>query len=596
MKNQEIANAFNEIANLLILQDSNPFRIRAYRKAAQNIEAMGQDIADLSKAEKITIPGIGKDLESKIEEYIHTGTMQMLEENRKKVPYGLLKMLAIPGMGPKTVKLVYEKLSIDNLKDLKKAAENKKLEEIPGIQHKTEENILRGIEMLQRTRERKPIGKILPIAEDIAQKIKDIPGTKNVTISGSLRRWEETIKDIDILATSETAEKVMDKFVHLPEVKEILMHGPTRSSVVLENALQVDLRIVGEDSFGAALQYFTGNKPHNIHIRKIAIKKGLKINEYGIFKEPGDIKIDGRKEESIYKTLGLPFIPPELRTDTGEIEAAQKNKLPSLINPEDIKGDLHIHSKWSDGHFTIEEMALKAQEMGYEYIAITDHSQHLGVAGGLTPKDLIEQKKEIDALNKKFYNFKIFTGTEVDILNDGSPDFPDEVLKELDFVIASIHSGFQQSKEQLTKRIIRATTCPYVHAIGHLTGRLIGEREAYEVDFPKICKAAQETNTALEINAYPQRLDINDRLIREAKKYKIKFTINTDAHYIDQLRYMRYGVSMARRGWLETGDVINTMGRKSLEKLFLLRSSPIPSFPNHKSSQEKKNKSHYSKN
>ncbi len=566
MNNQKIANAFLEIAELLELKGGNPFRIRAYRKAAQNLESLSKDVSDLSEEEITSIPGIGKDLAGKIEEYLNTNGMEALEELRKEIPWGLLEVMSVPGVGPKTAKLLYQRLNIKDVNTLEESAKQGKLYGLPGIKKKTEENILRGIDMLRRGRERQPLGKVLPIAEDILGRLRKVAELNSIAISGSVRRWKETIKDIDILATSSNPEGIMNAFAHLPGISDVLLKGPTKSSVVLEEGIQVDLRVVEEESFGSALQYFTGSKAHNIHIREIAVKKGLKINEYGVFRDSDKKRIGGKREEDIYRILDLPYIPPELREDAGEIEAAIENNLPSLIKNNDIKGDLHVHSRWSDGSHSIEEIANAAKQMNYKYIAITDHSKGLGIAGGLTPERLIEEQKEVIALNKKFKKFRVFMGVEVDIRSDKTLDIPDEVLKELDFVVASIHSGFRQPMEQLTARLISAIKSPYVHVIAHPTGRLIGERDAYEVDLSEVMKVAKETGTALEINAYPLRLDLNDRHIREAKKLNIPIMISTDAHIKAQYDFMRYGVAMARRGWLEKGDVVNTMGLKDFEK------------------------------
>ncbi len=566
MKNQEIARAFSEIADLLELKGENPFRIRAYRKAAQNIESLSRDISKMSEDELTAIPGIGKDLAGKIREYLSHGSMEVLESLRQEVPPGLTGIMSVPGVGPRTARLLFEKLNVRDVDELEGLAREGRLQGLPGIKKKTEENILRGVEMLKRGRERQPLGKVLPIAEDIIEKLKGVSGIGKLHIAGSLRRWKETIKDIDILATSSEPQAVMNAFVHLPGVQEVLLKGPTKSSVVLGEGIQVDLRVVEDDSFGAALQYFTGSKAHNIRIREMAIKRGLKINEYGVFREADGKKIGGKKEEDVYSLIGLTCIPPELREDSGEIEAAIEGRLPRLVNLEDIRGDLHVHSKWSDGSHDIEELVTAAREMGYQYIAITDHSKGLGIAGGLTPEEVLRQKQEVDALNKKLKGFRVFTGVEVDIRSDGTLDLPDEVLKQLDLVVASIHSGFRQSTKQLTMRLVSAMRNPYVRVIAHPTGRIIGERDAYEIDMKEFMRVAKETSTALEINAYPMRLDLSDRHAMEAKRLGIPIVINTDTHILTQFKYMRYGVAMARRGWLERGDILNTRTLKDFER------------------------------
>jgi|Deesub1362A_J573_1020465.scaffolds.fasta_scaffold00077_79 DNA polymerase (family 10) len=571
MKNQEIANIFRKIADLLEIKGENPFRIRAYRKAAQNIEGFQKDVAETPKEELLKLPGIGQDLAEKIEEIVKTGKLKTYDELRKQVPEGLTMLVSVPGLGPKTAKLLFEKLNITGIDKLERLAKEHKLAGLPGIKKKTEDNILKGIEMLKRGRERQPLGKVLPIAENILNHLREKAPVKELSLAGSLRRWKETIKDIDILCTSTDPKKVMNVFVHLPHVKDILMHGTTKSSVVLEEGIQVDLRVVEEKSFGAALAYFTGSKAHNIRLREMALKAGLKINEYGVFK--GNRRIGGEKEEDIYNILGLPYIPPELREDTGEIEAAEEGRLPTLIELTDIKGDLHVHTKYSDGSHKLPELIEAAKQRGYEYIAITDHSKGLGIAGGMNEEKILDEIKEIDAINKKLRGFKVLKGVEVDIRSDYTLDLPDEILKRLDIVIASIHSGFRQSREKLTERLIAAMKNPYVTAIAHPTGRLIGERDAYDVDIKLMLKTAKETGTALEINAYPLRLDLNDIHAKAAKEMSIPIIIGTDTHILSQFDYMSYGVHIARRGWLEKDDVLNTLDYKFLIKTFRRKTS-----------------------
>jgi DNA polymerase (family 10) len=462
--------------------------------------------------------------------------------------------------------LLHEKLHIKSIDELAKLAEEHKLAGLPGIKGKTEENILKGIGMLRRGQERSPLGKVLPIAQDLVDQLRLKAPLTRIDIAGSLRRWKDTIKDIDILAMSDNPKEVMRVFVHLPHVKEVIMQGPTKSSVVIKEGLQVDLRVVEKESYGAALAYFTGSKEHNIRLREMAVKRGLTINEYGIFRVKDNTKLGGEKEEDTYKILDLQYVPPEMREDRGEIEAAIEGKLPKLVTVNDIKGDLHVHSKWSDGSHTFEQLAEVAKEHGYSYFALTDHSQGLGVARGLTAERLAEQKREIDTLNKKLKNIRILHGTEVDIRSDGTLDFHDDVLQTLDIVVASIHSGFKQTKEQLTSRIVAAMKNPYVSIIAHPTGRLIGERDAYEVDMDEILKTAKETGTAMEINAYPLRLDLSDIYAKKAKELRIPIVISTDAHVTTQFNFMSYGVSIARRSWLEKEDIANTLDVKQLLK------------------------------
>jgi DNA polymerase (family 10) len=566
MKNQEIAKIFNEIAGLLEIKNDNPFRIRAYRRAALNVEGLTRNVEDLSEDELLGVPGVGKELAAKIAEYIKTGNIAAHEELKKEIPQIVLDLESVPGLGPKTAMLLHEKLHIKSIDELAKLAEEHKLAGLPGIKGKTEENILKGIGMLRRGQERSPLGKVLPIAQDLVDQLRAKAPLTRIDIAGSLRRWKDTIKDIDILAMSDNPKEVMRVFVHLPHVKEVIMQGPTKSSVVIKEGLQVDLRVVEKESYGAALAYFTGSKEHNIRLREMAVKRGLTINEYGIFRVKDNTKLGGEKEEDTYKILDLQYVPPEMREDRGEIEAAIEGKLPKLVTVNDIKGDLHVHSKWSDGSHTFEQLAEVAKEHGYSYFALTDHSQGLGVARGLTAERLAEQKREIDTLNKKLKNIRILHGTEVDIRSDGTLDFHDDVLQTLDIVVASIHSGFKQTKEQLTSRIVAAMKNPYVSIIAHPTGRLIGERDAYEVDMDEILKTAKETGTAMEINAYPLRLDLSDIYAKKAKELRIPIVISTDAHVTTQFNFMSYGVSIARRSWLEKEDIANTLEVKQLLK------------------------------
>jgi DNA polymerase (family 10) len=566
LKNQEIAKIFNEIADLLELKGENPFRIRAYRRAAMQIEGLPKDVSQVTEEELIKLPGIGKDLAGKIKEYLNQGKIELHEELRKEFPETFLTLLQVPGLGPKTAKLVYEKLKIKDINQLEEAARTGRLRTLPGIREKTEENILKGIEFLKRGTERRPIGRVLPLALDIVEHIKKKAPVNEIAIAGSLRRWKDTIKDIDILVTSSRPEEVMKAFVELPHVKDVLAKGQTKSSVIITEGIQVDLRVVEEDSFGAALQYFTGSKAHNIKLREMASKMGLKINEYGVFRESDNKRLGGRTEEEVYKILGLPWIPPELREDTGEIEAALEGRLPDIISIGDIKGDLHVHTKWSDGSHDLETLIESAKNRNYEYIAITDHSKGLGVARGLDEERLLEQIRLIDQINNKLDRFRLLKGVEIDIRSDGRLDLSDDILKRLDIVVASIHSGFKQSKEQLTKRVLSAIRNPHVSVIAHPTGRLIGERDAYELDIEAIFREAKKYGVAFEINAYPLRLDLNEHHAKLAKEYGIPIVISTDTHLTQHFDYMTYGVSIARRAWLEKADVLNCLPYNELIK------------------------------
>ncbi len=566
MKNQQIANIFNEIAELLELKGENVFRIRAYRRAAQNLDGLTRDVTTLSDEELAAIPGIGKDLVGKIHEYLEKGSVSMHEELKKEIPGGVLDLLRIPGLGPKKVKQFYEKLKIRSVDELEDAVRKGKLSGLPGIQQKTEDNILKGIEFIKRGIDRRPLGRVLPLVEDIIRRMKDAAPVDKIEVAGSIRRMKETVRDIDILTTSKHPEKVMDAFVKLPQMSRVLAHGPTKSSVITEDGIQVDLRVVEKDSFGAALQYFTGSKQHNIRLREMAVRAGLKLNEYGVFREPRGNRIGGKTEEEMYKALKLPWIPPELREDTGEIEAALKGTLPHLVTLQDIKGDLHVHTKESDGSHDLDTIVQAAKKKGYSYIAITDHTKGLGVAHGLDEKRLAEEIKLIDAANDKLTGFRILKGTEIDIRTDGRLDLADEALAGLDIVVASIHSGFKQSQEQITRRILSAIRNPCVSVIAHPTGRLIGERDAYAVDMEAVLKEAAKYGVAMEVNAYPLRLDLNDIHIKRAKEYGVLLVISTDTHVITQLDFMAYGVSVARRGWVEKKDVLNTLGYEQLIK------------------------------
>ena len=562
MKNKELADIFDRWANILEFMGDNPYHIRAYRNAARLIRDLSEDIEVLAREGKlIKLPGIGQRLQAKILEFLRTGKIEEFEKLKASVPDTIFTLLDIPGVGPKTVKLLYDRLGIRSLEDLKRAIERGDLLKLPGFGPKKVEKIRKGIELFEKASGRILLGIAVFIADGIINQLKEHSAVERISVAGSTRRMKETVGDIDILATGKNLE-IIDAFVNLPNVKEVLWKGTKKATVIVEEGEQVDLRVIEPDSYGSALQYFTGSKSHNIHLRTICIKQGYKLNEYGLFK--GDVKIAGRTEEEIYEALGMDTPPPEIREDTGEIEAALEHRLPELIDYGDIKGDLHIHSNWSDGASTIEEIALKAIEMGYKYIAITDHSKSLRVANGLSEEDLLKRNEEIDRLNKKFQGkIKILKGTEVDILPDGSLDYNDEILSQLDFVVAAIHSRFTQDN---TKRILKAMENPYVNAIAHPTGRVIGQRESYPVDIEAVIKKAAETGTALEINAYYNRLDLKDVHCRLAVKYGAKLVISTDSHHVDHMWMIKLGVGTARRGWVEKKDVINAKGLRELQK------------------------------
>lgn len=565
MKNFEVARIFDLMADLLEIKGENPFRIRAYRRAAQNVESLTEDVELLAEQERLDeVPGIGKDLAGKIVEYLKTGRMKDVEAARREIPAGVVELMNVPGIGPKTAKLLYEREGVTGLGRLEELARAGKLRGVPGIQAKTEENILKGIEVVKKGQERMSIGKALPLTQELVRALERLPEVKQISPAGSIRRRRETVGDIDILITSSKPEKVMETFVKLPQVAEMLEKGSTKASIRHKEGIQVDLRVVEPQSFGTALQYFTGSQQHNIRIREMAVRKGLKISEYGVFKESNGRRVAGATEEEVYAAVGLPWIPPELREDSGEIEAALKGTLPILVEPEDIRGDLHLHTNASDGHYTMEALAEAAMGRRYDYILVSDHSKSSIVAGGLTAEELLAHVKKIRALQKKHKGITILAGSECDILPDGSMDYPHEVLAELDLVVGAVHSRFKQPKDEMTRRICRALENPYVNILAHPTGRLIGERGSYEVDLDQLFQTAKRHAKAIEINSYPQRLDLNDVQARRARELGVLIAINTDAHVLDHLENIQLGVATARRGWIEKSAVINTWPAKKL--------------------------------
>jgi len=567
LKNIELSRIFEQIAKILKIKGENPFKIRAYEKVALVLENLAIDIETIYQQGGLNnIPGVGEGIAKKIEEFLTTGKLEYYEKLKETIPSGVIELLDISEVGPKTAKLLYEELGVDSIEKLEKAVRQHQIRDLPGMGEKSEDNILRGIELYKRRKERVLLGLALPLAEEIVKNLSRLDETDKISIAGSLRRKKETIGDIDILVTSQKPEKIMKTFVSLPQVREVLAEGPTKSSVITRDDIHVDVRVVEPISFGAALQYFTGSKAHNIRLRESAVKRGLKINEYGVFNQKTERRITGEEEKEVYRILDLPFIPPELREDRGEIEAAQENKLPQLIEYSQIRGDLHIHTKWSDGAHTIKQMAEAAKKIGYKYIAITEHSQSLKFAGGLTEERLQEQVEEIRKLNQELDDFTVLTGIEVDIKSDGSLDFSDEILSKLDVVVAAIHSGFKQESKIITERIVKVMQNKFVSIIAHPTGRLIGYRESYQVDINEMIKVAAETGTILEINAHPERLDLNDVYCRMAKDKGVQLAVDTDAHSIDGLEFMDLGVAVARRGWLEEKNIINTLPLDKLLK------------------------------
>jgi DNA polymerase (family 10) len=558
MRNQEIAKILRGMSDTLEIQGGNPFRIRAYQKAAQNVENLAQDIAEVAgRGELEKIPGIGKDMAVKIKEILETGTLKQLEDLKREIPEGVVALLSIPGLGPKTAKLLFEELGIKDVDELERMAREHRLQGLPGIKAKTEENICKGIEVLRKGQERIPLGTVMPLSEEICHRLKAAAPVTRITVAGSVRRQRETIRDIDILVVSPDPEKVMEKFVTLQQVGEVLAKGATKSSVRTREGIQIDLRVVEPESFGAALCYFTGSKAHNIRIRDRAVRMGLKVNEYGVFRD--ETWIAGREEDEVYRAVALPFIPPELREDRGEVEAAQQGTLPRLVERSEIQGDLHVHSKYSDGTATAGEIAKKAMQMGLHWVGICDHSPSLRIARGTRVDTLKRKVEELRRWNEREGVVRLLCGTEVDILSDGRLDYPDDVLAELDLVIAAIHSGFKQDEKIMTQRLISAMENPHVHGIAHPTGRVFGEREGYRVDLESVLEAARRTGTFLEINAYPKRLDLNDIASRSAKEKGVLLGIGTDAHILDQMEYLDLGLAVARRGWLEKRDLLNTL-------------------------------------
>ncbi len=565
MKNKELADLFEKMADILEFKGENPFKISAYRKASRIIGDLTQDIEESTeKGELKNIPGIGEGMAQKIEEYLKTGKISKFEEVKKGVSDELIAIMDIPGMGPKTLSTLHKEKGINNFSQLEKALNDGSLLGLFGMGEKKIENIKRGIQLLKQSKGRMNLGVAFPVAKRIVETLRQKTGSKKIEWAGSLRRMKENIGDIDILATGKDKEKILQVFTHLPEVKEVLASGETKASMIVEGGTQIDLRVVDEDSYGAALQYFTGSKAHNIHLRGIAKAKGIKINEYGAFK--GEKKIAGKEEKDIYRSLGMDWIEPELREDRGEIEAAQGRSLPKLVQESEIKGDLHVHSKYSDGTSSIEEIAQTAQKRGYQYVAICDHSKSLKIAHGLDESRLLKQIEEIDRINEKLKGFQILKGTEVDILSDGKIDFSEKILEKLDLAVAAIHSGFKQDKGKITKRIIQALENPYIHILAHPSGRLLGARDPYEVEMDELMEFAKKYGKALEINAYFERLDLNDIHCRKAKEMGIRVGIGTDAHHLDQMWMMSLGVAVARRGWLETNDVLNTLSLKEILK------------------------------
>jgi len=565
--NADIAEAFRRLADLLEIEGGNEFRVRAYRNAAATVEGLPHDAARMiENGEDLSeLPGIGEDLAGKIETLIETGELPLLEEVEGRVPEGLAEITHVPGIGPKRAWKLYEALGIETIDALRKAAEAGEVREVEGFGEKTEANIIDALGRFEGAEKRLRLMDAEHIAEPLIAYIREIDGVKQAVIAGSYRRQKETVGDLDILVTAKRGSDVMDRFVEYDEVDDVVSKGDTRSTVILQSGFHVDLRVVAEVSYGAALFYFTGSKAHNIAVRKRAIDRGWKLNEYGLFED--DERIAGKTEQDVYDKLDLPFIAPQLRENRGEIEAAENGELPELVRLDDIRGDLHCHTKWSDGKFTVREMAEAAKEKGYAYLGITDHSKNQTVAGGLSEDDLAKQIDEIDELNEELDGIRLLKASEVDIMEDGKLDFSDNILARLDYVICAIHGGFGLSREKQTERVLRAMDNKHFNILAHATGRLINERAAYDIDLDRIMTEAEDRGCFLELNAHPNRLDINDARCKMARDMGLMVPIGTDAHSINGLETMRFGVAQAGRGWLEAKDVLNTRGADELLKL-----------------------------
>jgi len=569
--NSAIAEMFGKVADLLDISNADEFRIRAYRTAAQTISSLTRSAAEMVKAKEdlSELPGIGKSLAGKIKEIVETGSLTRLKELENQVPAGLVSLMKVSGLGPRKVLTLHNQLGISSRQELEKAAKAGRIREVPGFGEKTEHAIIVSLER-QASRTREEEGRLRFVAAEqisrpLLSYLRKIKGAGLVEVAGSFRRKCEMVADLDLVATCSKDSEMMDLFTQYEDVERVISRGRTRSSVALHSGLQVDLRIVPPSSYGAALLYFTGSKSHNIAIRRLGQKKGLKINEYGVFR--GNRQVAGKTEEDVYHSIELPYIAAELREDRGEIEAALEHDLPDLIDLKDIKGDLQAHTTATDGKFTLEEMAEAASARGYEYFAITDHSKRVAMAKGLDARGLARQIKEIEQLNSRQSKLRILKSSEVDILDDGSLDLPDDILKELDLVVGSIHYNFNLSKNRQTERILRAMDNRCFNILAHPTGRRVGKREPYEIDLRRILKAARENQCYVELNAQPERLDLRDVQVRMAKEMGVKVAISTDAHSVTDLEHMRFGIAEAQRGWLERDDVINTRSWDELKTL-----------------------------
>jgi DNA polymerase (family X) len=557
VNNVDIARLFYEMAALLEARDESVFRVRAYQRGAQTLETLTEDVAAIAARGGLTaLPAIGRDLAARIEEYLATGRIVQLETLRAERPAGFLTLLEIRGLGPRTARALWEQLGVDSVERLEALCRSKQIIGTAGIREKTCQNILEGIERWRRGRARTPLSTARAIAEHIGAALRARGGVEQLEVAGSLRRLRDTVKDIDLLVTSTEPDRVIRTFTSLPSVAEVMAQGPTKATVRHREGLAVDLRVVEPAAFGAALQYFTGSKEHNVRVREMASRRSLRISEYGVFEEATGARVAGATEEDVYATVGLPWIPPELRENQGEIEAAREGRLPALVTAADIRGDLHAHTDWSDGRHSLERLVAAAESRGYEYIIVSDHSRSLTIAGGLGVDELRAQRAAIRALQPRF-RIRILAGTECDILADGTLDFPDEVLAELDVVLAAVHSRFTQPRAEMTARLVRALGNPWMHVLAHPTGRRLGSREPYDVDLDAVLAAARDHGKAVEINASPERLDLSDLHARRAAALGVPVAVSTDTHDLREMDNLSLGLGVARRAWLGPGQVLN---------------------------------------
>lgn len=559
VKNFEAVKILNEIAILLEMDDVQ-FKPRAYEKAARSIEALAEDVEDIYGKGGVRalreIPGVGESIAEKIEELINTGKIEYYEELKRKVPVDLESFSGIGGLGPKRIKLLYQKLGIRNIDELQEAAVAHRISELPGFQEKTEQNILRAIEFAKKSKGRYMLGLTLPLIREIERRLSSVSEVKEALVAGSVRRMKETIGDVDFLVISDNPRKVMDFFVSMPEVVDITGEGETRSSVKLKTGMDADIRVLSEESFGSALQYFTGSKDHNIALRRIAQEKGLKLSEYGLF--DGQRRVAGRTEEEVYEKLGLQWVPPEMRENLGEIEAAKSNRLPKLMGYDVLKGDLQVHSNWTDGANSIREMAEEAKRLGLQYIVISDHSKSLAMTGGLDEGMLLKQGDEIERLNAEIAGIRILKGVELNVMKDGSVDISDDVLEQLEVVGAGVHSYLNLPLEEMTRRVLKTIENPNVDILYHPTGRQIQKREPIELDMDRVIQAARDDGMILDVDSYPDRLDLRDEYIRKAVDVGAKLGVSSDSHSRVHLHYLELGIAQARRGWATAEDVVNT--------------------------------------